>query len=69
LSYANQHRPAALYQELFIPLWRASASSRGWARASANSASATSCCRWTQPSCLYASRCSPGPNAAATKAE
>ena len=47
LSYANEHRPAALYEDLFWtaagPLPRQQATGR---HASTSSVSRTSCCRW-----------------------
>ena len=49
LSYANEHRPAALLRIYSLPRWRASANNKGWVHASTSSASRTSSSAWTRP--------------------
>ncbi len=49
LSYANKHRPAALYEELFYTALGRSARERAWGGASRSFVSRTNCCRWIRP--------------------
>ena len=70
LSYANEHRPAALFEELF---WTALARFREQqglgSRKHKVPASRTNCCRWIRPpSQGYASRCFRGRSSAAPRA-
>ena len=67
LSYANEHRPAALYQELFYTALDASAPSSNWADASAPSVSRTSCSRSTPPPSRSAYHSSLGRSSAAPR--
>lgn len=66
LSYANEHRPAALYEDLF---WSALERFRKQGGgANAGSASRTSSCRWIRRPSPFASAFSRGPTSAAPRA-
>ena len=49
LSYANRHRPAALYEDLFYTALARFRDEQAWACASGSFVLKTSCCRWTRP--------------------
>ncbi len=67
LSYANEGRPAALFEELFWTALALFGVGRAWAPASTSSASRTNCCRWIRPPSRYASRCFRGRSSAGAK--
>ncbi|CAO0820848.1 hypothetical protein DFAR_1960001 [Desulfarculales bacterium] len=57
LSYANRHRPSALFRALFFKAmerFRAQCSLDSWIGKRANSNSRTSSCAWTPPPSPYA---------------
>src|SRR3954451_18528450 len=68
LSYANEHRPAKLYEDLFYTALQRFRNEGAWGRARRSSVSRTSCCHSTRPLFRCAWSCSRGPSFAGPKA-
>jgi hypothetical protein len=67
LSYANEHRPAALFQDLFYTSLNRFRSQEGMGARKAKFRFKTNFCRWTPPPSHCAWTCSPGPSSAGPK--
>jgi Domain of unknown function (DUF4372) len=68
LSYANEHRPAGLFEDLFWATLKRFREQQASAGERPSSVSATSCCRWIPPPSRCAWGYFPGPSSGAPKA-
>jgi hypothetical protein len=67
LSYANEHRPAALFEDLFYTSLNRFREQQGMGARKAKFRFRTNFCRWIPPPSRCAWTCSPGPSSAGPK--